>query len=102
MIVDPELDVFRQEIDALDEKILELVAARVRVVLKVGDYKRRHSLAVYDPERERRMLDRLSSNPPEPLDRETIRRIFERLIDESRRLEQHHVARVSERPPTSD
>jgi chorismate mutase len=89
----PELDALRIAIDELDRRILELVAERVRVVLAVGEYKRERGLAVYDPERERRMLERLSSSAPSPLDGDTVRRIFERLIDESRRIEQHHVQR---------
>jgi len=93
MKADPELDALRRTIDEIDEKILELVAARVRVVLAVGAYKRLHALPVYDPERERSMLDRLCSIAPEPLAPDTVRRIFERLVDESRRLEQKYVAR---------
>jgi len=88
---DPELEALRQAIDEIDARILELVAARVRVVLSVGDYKRKRGLSVYDPERERGLLDRLCNAAPAPLDRETVRRIFERLVDESRRIEQHHV-----------
>jgi chorismate mutase len=87
----PELEALRSTIDDLDRRILELLAERVRVVLSVGDYKRRNGLAVYDPERERRMLERLARMAPKPLDGDTVRRIFERLIDESRRIEQHHV-----------
>ena len=86
-----ELEVLRSAIDDLDRRILDLVAERVRVVLAVGDYKRKNGMPVYDPERERRMLERLANVAPKPLDGETVRRIFERLIDESRRLEQHHV-----------
>jgi chorismate mutase len=89
----PEIDDLRREIDEIDRQILDLLAARVRVVLAVGDYKRRNGVAVYDPERERSLLARLASLAPEPLDGDTVRRIFERLIDESRRLEQHHVQR---------
>ena len=88
----PELEALRRSIDDLDGRILELVAERVRVVLAVGQYKRRHDIAVYDPERERKMLERLCSQAQHPLDAETVRRIFERLIDESRRIEQHSIA----------
>jgi chorismate mutase len=89
----PELDELRRAIDAVDRKILELVAERVRLVLAVGDVKRARGLAVYDPERERRVLEALAELAPQPLDATTVKRIFERLIDESRRLEQHHVSR---------
>lgn len=87
----PELDALRIAIDTVDRSILELVAERVRLVLRVGDYKRQNGLPVYDPERERSLLDRLASGAPQPLDGDTVRRVFERLIDESRRIEQHHV-----------
>lgn len=82
-----ELVALRQRIDDIDHQILELLAARLSAVLEVGEYKRQHRIAVYDPERERRMLDRLTRDAPPPLDAETVRRVFERLIDESRRLE---------------
>ncbi len=89
---DPEFNALREEIDAIDQQILELVAARIRVVLKVGDYKRARGMHVYDPERERALLERLASAAPEPMDGETVKRIFERLVDESRRLEQRHMS----------
>ena len=87
----PELESLRREIDEVDRQILALVATRVKIVLRVGDIKRAMDLEVYDPERERRLLARLTELAPEPLDATTVRRIFERLIDESRRLEQRHV-----------
>ncbi len=89
----PELEALRKSIDELDGRILELVAERVKVVLAVGQFKRENNLAVYDPDRERNMLDRLCSRAPEPLDGDTVRRIFERLIDESRRIEQHSMGK---------
>jgi chorismate mutase len=88
----PELEQLREQIDEVDRRILELVAERVRIVLRVGDIKRELDLAVYDPERERRLLAKLTELAPEPLDATTVRRVFERLIDESRRLEQRHVS----------
>jgi chorismate mutase len=90
----PELDSLRSSIDDVDRKILELMTERVRLVLAVGDVKRALELPVYDPERERRVLDRLASRAEPPLDGPTVRRVFERLIDEMRRLEQHHVSQA--------
>jgi chorismate mutase len=89
----PELEALRRSIDELDGRILELVAERVKVVLAVGQFKRENNIAVYDPDRERNMLDQLCSRAPAPLDADTVRRIFERLIDESRRIEQHSIGR---------
>jgi chorismate mutase len=87
----PELTELRRAIDDVDRKILELVAERVRLVLEVGDVKRGTQMTVYDPERERRVLESLVQRAPAPLDATTVRRVFERLIDECRRLEQRHV-----------
>ncbi len=87
----PNLDELRLRIDAIDRQILDLVHERIRLVMQVGEYKRARGMAVYDPERERQLLERLSASAQPPLDAPTIRRIFERLVDESRRIEQHHV-----------
>jgi len=87
-VSEPDLDELRRAIDAVDSRLLELIQERVRLVLAVGEYKVRHGLAIYDPERERRMLERLTALAQPPLEPDTIRRIFERLIDESRNLEQ--------------
>ena len=75
----------------MDERILRALEDRVRLVLQVGEYKRKHGLAVYDPERESSLLKRLRAVASHPLDPDFVQRVFERLIDESRRIEQHHV-----------
>lgn len=92
-MTESDLAGLRKAIDAVDARLLELIAERIRLVLAVGAYKAEHGLAIYDPERERQLLERLTSSPPAPLEAETVRRIFERLIDESRTLEQRHGGR---------
>jgi chorismate mutase len=87
--IDPELDALRRAIDDVDRRLLDLMAERVGIVLKVGDFKRKRSLPIYDPERERSMIERLIQMAPPPLNPEIVRRVFERVIDESRRIEQH-------------
>lgn len=86
----PDLDSLRRSIDEIDSRLLALIEERVRLVLSVGDYKRQHGLAIYDPERERKLIERLTAEARAPLEPGIVRRIFERLIDESRRLEQRH------------
>ena len=86
-----DLEELRRGIDAVDQNILKLLHERVRLVMAVGEYKRERGMAVYDPAHERALLDRLCKAAEPPLDADTIRRIFERLVDESRRIEQHHI-----------
>ena len=86
-----DLDELRRSIDAVDQQILRLLHDRVRLVMAVGEYKRERHIPVYDPARERDLLDRLGKSAESPLDAETARRIFERIVDECRRIEHHHV-----------
>ncbi|MBN1610228.1 MAG: chorismate mutase [Polyangiaceae bacterium] len=90
---EPELETLRTQIDDLDARILGLIAQRVGVVMQIAEYKLSRGLPVYDAERETRLINRLCELRPPPLDAETVRRIYERLIDESRRLEQRHLTR---------
>jgi chorismate mutase len=82
-----QLEALRQRIDGIDGRILELVAERLRTALEIGAIKRRLERPIYDPERERLIVERLIARAPEPLAPEQVRRVFERLIDESRRAE---------------
>ena len=90
----PDLDALRSAIDAVDSEILSLVARRIGLVLQIADYKRGRDMPVYDPARERSVIDRLIGVAPENLDAQVIRRIFERIIDESRRIEQHKASKA--------
>lgn len=94
-----DLDVLRNEIDDIDTKILELVARRVAAVVQIGDYKRSRGIPVYDAARERAVLHRLMGQAPAGLDPQVVRRVFERIIDESRCIEQRQ---VSVRPPAEE
>lgn len=91
MIDDPEIDWLRNQIDAIDHQILALVRQRLDVVLRVGDKKREKNLAVYDPVRETKLLDHLSSQAQLPLDADAVRQIFRAVVGECRRLEAAHV-----------
>ena len=83
----PELDDLRDAIDDIDGRILDLLRQRIELVLQVGEVKRKNGVQVYDPERERRVLDALGKRARPPLQVDRARRIFERIIDEARRAE---------------
>jgi chorismate mutase len=77
----------RELIDAIDSSILKLLNVRSSLALKIGALKKTHKLAIYDPEREKQIVDRLISENAGPLESNAVIRLFERIIDESRRLE---------------
>lgn len=87
----PGLSDLRDEIDAVDSQILSLLHRRLELVYRVGEIKSAHGVKVYDPERERLMLNKLASLAKPPISGDMVRRIFERIIDEFRSQEQHHI-----------
>lgn len=91
-----ELLELRKDIDDVDRQILDLLRRRVEIVMAVGNIKRERKIEVYDPERERALLERLGELAVSPLAPSTARRVFERIVDECRRLEQRHVNEPAE------
>ena len=77
----------RKRIDALDEKLVEILNERAHCAVKIGQIKRSVGQAVYDAEREAAILARVTSEEKGPLSAAARRRLFERILDESRSLE---------------
>ena len=82
-----KIDDYRQEIDRLDRELLRIFNARAALALQIGELKKELGLPVYDPDRERRIFEAMKGSNPGPLEDDAIVRLFERVIDESRRLE---------------
>ena len=81
------IDDYRKEINRLDGELLRIFNERAALALKIGEIKKEMNIPVYDPAREKRIFDAMSNDNPGPLENEAIIRLFERIIDESRRLE---------------
>ena len=82
-----EIEGLRRRIDVIDEQLLRLLNSRSACAVEIGKIKRALGLPVYSPEREAWILERVRRENPGPLDEGGVRRVFERIIDESRRLE---------------
>jgi len=82
-----QVEDYRRRIDQIDDQLMKLLNARSACAVEVGRIKRHIGMAVYQPDREKWILDRVARNNPGPLDSGAVRRVFERVIDESRRLE---------------
>jgi chorismate mutase len=82
-----KLDVLRKRIDELDEQLVRLLSERAACALEIGHEKKLVGLEIYQPSREAEVLAHVQSINPGPLDNGAIRRLFERVIDEARRLE---------------
>jgi chorismate mutase len=82
-----KLDALRQRIDALDEQLVRLLSERAACALEIGHEKKLAGLEIYQPSREAEVLAHVQAVNPGPLDNGAMRRLFERVIDEARRLE---------------
>ena len=78
---------WRAKIDALDKRLVDLLRERAECVLAIGKLKNAQSMEVFDPERERQIIRNILRENKGPLDDDALRRIFERVIDECRRIE---------------
>ncbi|MCE2439971.1 MAG: chorismate mutase [Candidatus Latescibacteria bacterium] len=85
-----DLDDWRKEIDLLDQKLLELLNRRAGCAIEIGRIKRVIGQPIFVPEREMSILNRILELNNGPMDDEAARRIFQQIIDESRRLAQEN------------
>ena len=84
------IDELRQRIDRLDEQLVELLSERANCALEIGKLKHNLGLEVYQPDREAEVLHHVQSHgrsTGSPLAGDAIARVFERIIDEARRIE---------------
>ena len=82
-----KLEELRQQIDRLDEEIVQLLNVRAGHALNIGHLKESVRLPTYQPGREIAILEHVRQVNGGPLDAGAVTRLFERIIDENRRLE---------------
>ena len=82
-----ELKRLRDAIDRVDEVLVKLLNQRAKYAVEIGELKGHLALPVYMPEREKEVLRHVEATSEGPLDEGAVRRLFERIIDESRRVE---------------
>jgi chorismate mutase-like protein len=78
---------WRRKIDEIDRQLVQLLNERSKCAIEIGKIKHDLNMRVYDPEREREILRRIKETNDGPLDNEGLQRLFERVIDECRRIE---------------
>ncbi len=78
---------WRDKIDEIDKKLVELLNERARFADEIGKIKEQLGMEAYSPKREKEVLDNIMKHNRGPLDNLALRRLFERIIDESRKLE---------------
>jgi chorismate mutase len=98
------LQSLREEIDRLDEVLVRLLDRRARCAYAIGRIKREQGLPIYEPQREATVVARakeLNTRLGGPLDDAAIGRLYERIMDEARRI-QRIEAKVEPEPQDPD
>ncbi|MFQ5411946.1 MAG: prephenate dehydratase [Phycisphaerae bacterium] len=81
------LDELRNEIDALDEQIVALLNQRAEAAVGIGRHKKQMGAAVFTPDRERAVLNRIAELSAGPLSQQSLHAIYRELMSASFALE---------------
>jgi chorismate mutase-like protein len=82
-----DLSDWRGKIDEVDEKLLALLNERAGYVLQLAPLKRQQQVPIYEPNREREVIDNMRRLNQGPLGDEAVRRIFETIMAEMRAVQ---------------
>jgi chorismate mutase/prephenate dehydratase len=83
----------RDQIDIVDLQIVELLNARTRIVEEIGRIKQQVDLPIYEPAREDAVYRNVVDNNGGPMPEDSVRRVFERIIDEMRKIQRVRMGR---------
>ena len=86
------LEAIRQDIDAIDEELVQLLNRRAALAQEVGRVKGRDQRPYFTPEREREIFKRLEVQNPGPLQSRQLVGIFREIISAARAAEKPLVA----------
>jgi chorismate mutase len=89
------LSVCRVSVDEVDRQIMALLNERSKIVAEIGRIKAEAKLPIYEPRREDQVYLNISAHNHGPLSSDAARRIFERIIDEMRKLQRERMENES-------
>ena len=85
---DEGLERMRAELDQLDKQLLQSVRDRIRICLRIGEYKRENSIPMMQPHRVNLVHERACQFGLENgIDTDFLRQLYDTIIAETCRLE---------------
>lgn len=91
-----ELEILRQKINETDEMLVKLFIERMVLAAKVGEYKSEKNMKIYDPVREKDIIERFANGVKIDFDIKYIEQFLENLMFLSRRLQKDIISRKQE------
>jgi chorismate mutase len=93
---------WRKKIDELDRRLVDLINERARCAQEIGRLKRNTQMPIYEPDRERTIFENVHRINQGPLPDRELTRIFERLIDVMRKLQEDEIRAAKKMTDASD
>ena len=91
---DTQLKAMRTQIDSLDDQLIEILAARMKVCVAVGQYKKEHNIAVVQTNRYNEIVERLTKEGKEAgLSEDFVKKIMDTIHEESVRQQNELVGK---------
>jgi chorismate mutase-like protein len=82
---------WRRKIDEIDRRLVEILNQRAQAAQEIGRLKRQTNLPVYEPDRERTVLDQVQEWNGGPLQHRHLLQIYERIMDVMRNIQKDEI-----------
>jgi chorismate mutase len=83
---------WRRKIDEIDHRLVDLLNQRAQAAHEIGKLKRDAGLPIYEPDREQTVISNAQNANQGPLPDRDLRRIYERIMDIMRQIQQEEIA----------
>jgi chorismate mutase-like protein len=83
---------WRRKIDDIDRKLVELINQRAHAAHEIGRLKKNLGMPIYEPDRERAVFNNAKQANKGPLPERDLLRIYERIMDVMRAIQQEEIA----------
>jgi len=81
------LEKLRKQINETDKKLVEVLNRRARIILRIGEIKRKTGKGIYCADRESKILNGITAANKGPLKAEALKAIYSEIMSASRALE---------------
>jgi chorismate mutase len=82
---------WRKKIDEIDQKLVEILNQRAQAAQEIGRLKRQTELPIYEPDRERIVLEQVREQNRGPLQHRHLLQIYERIMDVMRNIQKEEI-----------
>ena len=82
---------WRKKIDEIDQKLVEILNQRAQAAQEIGRLKRQTELPIYEPDRERIVLEQVREQNRGPLQHRHLIQIYERIMDVMRNIQKDEI-----------